>query len=196
MEDDMTRMSPMPSPRGTNRAGLFLIKDLAQAALSPRHGLVRDEMTPELRRKLAENLFASMREYEDRAMARDEMKRPKRMSDIAKYAETQAVGKRRMARDEYDGQDLQDLVAWIFDNCSPEEMASIINALRERIDASAARDDWDLRGSGNREEQVSGDPSGIGPSNPNRPNPMKGQGGAQDAAFFRRFPQARRVAVD
>src|SRR5262245_59909760 len=131
----------------------------AQAAPSPRHGLVRDEMTPGLRRKLAETLFAEMREYEERTMKKN---RPKAMSDIAKYVEAQTIGKRRMARDEYDGQDLQDLVAWVVENCSPEEMASIVNALRERIDASAARDDWDLRESGNREERVSGDPSGIG----------------------------------
>src|SRR5262249_31174885 len=104
-------VQPMPSPRGTNKAVLY-IKPLAQAAPSPEHGLVRDEMTPGLRRKLAENLFASMREHEDRTMARDEMNRPKRMSDIAKYAAAQTIGKGRMACDEYDGQDLQDLVAW------------------------------------------------------------------------------------
>jgi hypothetical protein len=185
-------MSPMPSPNGTNKARLYVLKDLAQAAPSPRHGLVRDEVTPVLRRKLAENLFAEMREYEERTM---KMNRPKRMSDIASYVADQTLSKRRRARDEYDSQDLQDLIDWVVENCSPEEMASIVNALRKRIDASAARDDLDLSDKSNPYENVTGDPSGVGPHNSNKPSFVRGQG-AQDAAFFRRFPEARRIVVD
>jgi hypothetical protein len=186
---------PMPSPRSTNRAGLY-IKSLDQVAPSPRHGLVRDEITPALRRKLQENMFREMREYEDKVMAR-EMRQPKRLSEVARHAADQAMqAMRRRARDEeYDGQSLQDLVAWIIENCSPAEMASVANALRERVEASAASDDWDLREQGNRQEQISGDPDKLGPFNYPTPTLLREQKGAEDG-FFRRFPAAKRIAVD